>query len=242
MLEQQQAQLVAGLRELYKRLQNGQGWPGLPLQEAQNGHPLTHDILERLDLLHAPGDASPANYEGFEEDCGRMQQKLLEHGAAYMQRRRSVSSDSEHEHTSSTSSGGSPPTKPLQFKDSFTRNGAPPTPPMHSPFPREPHLNTAVKTSAHQLLSHQPYIRTNSGLDPASLMRPSWGTDSMMDDFTNTEYMSPFDSPMTYDAPAMSFAPYSLSGPTTNPIFAMPDWTDGEQLDFSNYINPSVPS
>ena len=85
MLEQQQTQLVAGLRELYSRLQNGQGWPGQPLREAQGGHPLTHDILERLDLLHS--SEGGGHYEGFEEDCNRMQQKLLERGAPYTRRR-----------------------------------------------------------------------------------------------------------------------------------------------------------
>ena len=33
LLEQQQVQLVAGLRDLYTRLQNGQSWPGQPLRE-----------------------------------------------------------------------------------------------------------------------------------------------------------------------------------------------------------------
>merc|ERR1712029_1246389 len=51
MLEQQQSQLVAGLRELYSKLRDGQPWPGAPLREAHGGHPLTHDILERLELL-----------------------------------------------------------------------------------------------------------------------------------------------------------------------------------------------
>lgn len=103
MLEQQQTQLVAGLRELYTRLHTGQGWPGQPLREAQSGHPLTHDILERLDLLHGTAE-NGGNYEGFEEDCSRMQHKLLERGAPLSRRRTSMSSDSEHGHTPSPSS------------------------------------------------------------------------------------------------------------------------------------------
>ncbi|KAK7178195.1 hypothetical protein PSPO01_15761 [Paraphaeosphaeria sporulosa] len=67
MLEQQQTQLVAGLRELYGRLRNGQCWPGQPLCDAQSGHPLTHDILERLDLLHSSNHESSV-HKGFEED------------------------------------------------------------------------------------------------------------------------------------------------------------------------------
>jgi hypothetical protein len=128
MLEQQQTQLVAGLRELYSMLQSGQSWPGAPLREASGGYPLTHDILERLDLLHSSDAGS--NYEGFEEDCNRMQQKLLERGAPYTRRRGSTSSDSEHGHVSSPSSySGTPTTKPAPFTDPFPRHNAPPTPP-----------------------------------------------------------------------------------------------------------------
>jgi hypothetical protein len=101
MLEQQQTQLVAGMQELYNRLQRGKGWPGQPLREVSGGHPLTHDILERLDLLHPSSDNS-SNYEGFEEDCNRMQRRLLERGALFNQRRGSASSDSDHGHNPST--------------------------------------------------------------------------------------------------------------------------------------------
>lgn len=52
MLEHEQAQLIAGLRELYRRLISGEQWPGDPLIQAENGNPLTHDILERLGLLY----------------------------------------------------------------------------------------------------------------------------------------------------------------------------------------------
>ena len=55
MLENQQAQLVVGLQELYKRTQNGQGWTGAPLRETSQGLPLTHDILERLGALKQEG-------------------------------------------------------------------------------------------------------------------------------------------------------------------------------------------
>ncbi|KAI9680830.1 MAG: hypothetical protein M1817_004270 [Caeruleum heppii] len=51
MLEQQQVQLVVGLRELYQRTKNGAAWNGPPLADTENGHPLTHDILEGLGIL-----------------------------------------------------------------------------------------------------------------------------------------------------------------------------------------------
>lgn len=233
MLEQQQAQLVAGLRELYSRLQSGQGWPGQPLPEAQGGHPLTHDILERLDLLHPTSDTG-SNYEGFEEDCSRMQQRLLERGAGYIHRRGSVSSDSEHGHASSSSSYGTPTTKSMPFNDPFARNGAPPTPPMNSPFPRQSQITSTVK-------SDTPFISTTfmrSGLDPSNLIRSSWAAEpSMLDESPiDFKYLSTFDSPMSYDPTAMALDPFSMNASSTGPM--MPDWNDPSDLDFNNFINP----
>ncbi|KAJ6006950.1 hypothetical protein N7451_004894 [Penicillium sp. IBT 35674x] len=57
MLEQQQAWLVHGLRELYRRVTTGEAWPGDLLKPESNGHPLTHDLLTRLGALnHSMGD------------------------------------------------------------------------------------------------------------------------------------------------------------------------------------------
>lgn len=66
MLEQQQQQLVGGLRELYDIVINERGWKGAPLKTLTNGYPLTHDILERLRVLKTDSDVDT---EGrFEED------------------------------------------------------------------------------------------------------------------------------------------------------------------------------
>ncbi|KAF2175621.1 hypothetical protein K469DRAFT_723904 [Zopfia rhizophila CBS 207.26] len=231
MLEQQQAQLVAGLRELYSRLQNGQGWPGQPLREAQGGHPLTHDILERLDLLHPTSDSS--NYEGFEEDCSRMQQKLLERGATYTHRRGSVSSDSEHGHTSSSSSySGTPTTKSLPFTDPFARNNAPPTPPMNSPFPRQSQITPTIKQEAP--LVSQTFMHTGA-LDPSALTRSAWpGEPMMMDDTMDYKFMSSFDSFNNLDPGAMILDPCVIN--PAGPM--MPDWNDPSDLDFNSFISP----
>jgi hypothetical protein len=51
MLEQQQASLVAGLQELYRRIRDGPGWSGPPLNCDANGHPSTDDLLNRLGIL-----------------------------------------------------------------------------------------------------------------------------------------------------------------------------------------------
>ncbi|KAK8190890.1 hypothetical protein BKA81DRAFT_285835, partial [Phyllosticta paracitricarpa] len=131
MLEQQQNQLVAGLRELYRRLQTGEGWPGMPLSDQQGGHPLTHDILERLDLLQ-PKDGNGL-YEPFEEDFGRMEKRLRDEEeslpAPPSKRRGSVGSESDHGHISTPSSNGTPPTPPRSHFDPFPAGNALQTPP-----------------------------------------------------------------------------------------------------------------
>jgi len=236
MLEQQQTQLVAGLRELYSRLQSGQSWPGQPLREAQNGHPLTHDILERLDLLHSATEGGN-NYEGFEEDCNRMQQKLIDGGAPYTHRRGSVSSDSDHGHNSSPSSyGGTPTTKSLPYSDPFARHKAPPTPPMNSPFPRQSQIISPVKQEAPMV----SYMNNTGALDPAALSRPAWTNESMMMmdepmDFSN-KAMYTYDTFNNFESNAMMLDPLVIN--PAGPM--MPDWNDASDLDFSNFIHNPV--
>lgn len=237
MLEQQQTQLVAGLRELYGRLQSGQGWPGQPLREQQGGHPLTHDILERLDLLHSSGD-SGSNYEGFEEDCNKMQQKLLERGAPYTHRRGSISSNSDHGHTSSSGSsyGGTPTTRSIPYVEAFARNRAPPTPPMNSPFPRQSQLATSIKQEAHMV---SPAYMNAGALDPSALSRQSWTSEPMMMDEPldfNPKSMYTFDTFNSFDSNAMMLDPCVIN--SAGPM--MPDWNDASDLDFSNFIHNPV--
>jgi hypothetical protein len=57
MLERQQGQLVAGINQLYQRLQTAGLWEQ-PLPGNLDGKPLTHDILAALDLLEPKGDGS----------------------------------------------------------------------------------------------------------------------------------------------------------------------------------------
>jgi hypothetical protein len=75
-LEQQQAQLVTGLRELYHRLQAGEEWPGMPLEIKDGRHPLTHDILKRLDLLVSTDDAL-IEHKDFEEDLALLKRSCV---------------------------------------------------------------------------------------------------------------------------------------------------------------------
>lgn len=232
MLEQQQTQLVAGLRELYSRLQKGESWPGQPLRETSGGHPLTHDILERLDLLH-PSSESSSNYDGFEDDCNRMQQKLLERGAPFTHRRGSVSSDSEHGHTSSPSSHtGTPITRSsLAYASPFARNNAPPTPPMNSPFPRQSQMASPIKQEPRMV---SPTFMDASALDPSPLSRTAWMNDSMMMD-EPVDFSKPmygFDNFGNFDQ-TMMVDPLVMNDPM------MPDWNNPNELDFNNFLqNP----
>ena len=89
MLEQQQGQLVTALQEMYHRLSAAHAWSGPTLSEA-TGHPLTHDILASLNLLESKQDGS-GELEAFEEDCQKLQTKLLANGAGYVHRRGSFS-------------------------------------------------------------------------------------------------------------------------------------------------------
>lgn len=227
MLEQQQTQLVAGLRELYRRLQKGDDWPGSPLKDAQNGHPLTHDILERLNLLHAPPD-SPTNYDGFEDDFQKLQQRLLDSGAAYMRRRSSTSSNSDHGAVSTSSSKDTSPAESLRLGISFSRNAAPPTPPMNSPFPRQSQLGGPHKQPQ---FSSSFLPATTSGAP--SVGQNNWAVDTpMMDDPLNIEYMSQFDSPLVTDMiPPMSFEQYQVPDST----LMVPEWSQPGELDFNSF-------
>lgn len=234
MLEQQQTQLVAGLRELYSRLQRGESWPGQPLQETTGGHPLTHDILERLDLLHASGESN-THYEGFEEDCNRMQQRLLDGGAPFTRRRASISSESDHGHASSNSSyNGTPTTRSFAYESPFARNNAPPTPPMNSPFPRQSQVISPVKQEP--AMASPPFMGSNA-MDPSALSRAPWMNDSMMMDDT-IDFSKPmygFDNFGAYDQNMMVD---TVAISPNDPM--MPNWNTHNDLDFSSFIQNPV--
>ena len=234
MLEQQQAQLVTGLRELYTRLQRGESWPGQPLRETSGGHPLTHDILERLDVLH-PSSEDSHHLDGFEDDCNRMQQKLLERGAPFTHRGGSISSDSEHGHTSSPSSQTETPVirSPFAFTSPFARNNAPPTPPMNSPFPRQTQTVSPVKQESRMV---SPTFTTPGALDASSFSRAAWTNDSLMIDEQPVDFSRPiygFDTFGNLDH-KMMVDPITINDPM------LPDWSPLNELDFNNFIHNPI--
>lgn len=165
MLEQQQGQLVQGLQEMYHRMLAAQQWQGPVLSEA-TGHPLTHDILCALGLLEKKSDGSDETIP-FEEDCEKLQARLIADGAVMTKRRGSFSSDSDHSHHAHSSSHSTPVlSKPPLFKENFTF-GTSPSPTSRSPAPKQRKTYPpAVQSPLHQ---NQPM--TNN--DP-QLYQPDW--------------------------------------------------------------------
>ncbi|KAF2723388.1 hypothetical protein K431DRAFT_220005 [Polychaeton citri CBS 116435] len=140
MLEQQQTQLVSGLQEMYRQLLDAGAWSSSQLDD-HNGHPLTHDILSALNLLEVKQDGS-GDMEKFEDDCQKLQSRLLSEGAALVHRRGSVSSESEHsQHSHARNSNHGTPTlskpQPL-FKDNFAFNNNNSQSVPHSPLSQSP--------------------------------------------------------------------------------------------------------
>jgi len=219
MLEQQQSQLVAGLRELYRRLQAGETWPGLPLESSHEGHPLTHDILERLDLLHSNPD-SPIKQEGFEENLARLQDRLIANGASFVRRRGSVSSDSDPGLAHSDASHDTPQIPAMSFSDAFARHKAPPTPPHSSPFPRPSQLSMPPK------LSHfAPTPVAQTTFTPQQLIQQQWVASPTTFDMSMDLDLAP-----SYD-PSINFEFNQFNMPNTSP---MPlEFGD----DFDSFIN-----
>lgn len=151
MLEQQQAWLVNGLQELYRRTLEGEGWPGEILKTEPNGHPLTHDLLTALGALdHTKG-------EHFEENPENMQSDLWRHGMA-----RQESSDGSSEAHSPiarsrfSSDAFSHSNSQSSISHSHSQSNLPPTPPAYSPSTRaqvHAHAQAQAQSNAQNQIS-----------------------------------------------------------------------------------------
>lgn len=134
LLEQQQNQLVSGLQEMYRRLQKASAWHGTPL-DISSGRPLTHDLLAALKLLETKNDGS-CEVEAFEENCDKLQSRLISEGAGLSRRRGTISSDSEPSHRDQSRTGEvyniPVHSKPSMLTESFTISSATSSPPTHS--------------------------------------------------------------------------------------------------------------
>ncbi|KIW02917.1 uncharacterized protein PV09_05963 [Verruconis gallopava] len=226
MLEQQQSQLVSGLREMYRKLQMGETWPGAPLKESHGGFPLTHDILERLQVLHSSD--SPMKNEVFEDDLDALQERCMRANgpAQNPRRRRATSEESEPGLTSSASSshGMSSPAQSIAFPDAIPQHNTPSTPTVdndfYQSFNRKPQF-AAVATS--QPMSFNP--------SPAALLQQSWASQQL-----------PLEQTMDVDMysynPTLSCDPQLFSNPgvfgNQDPMTA--SWPES----FDQLINPSA--
>lgn len=199
MLEQQQNQLVSGLQELYALMSSGASWKGAPLKASVNGHPLTHDILERLGVLKLDMNVET---DAFEEDLDVLRQKLTsETDTGTSPHRRSQSSDSQ---SHLPFPGVASPRH--YFGDSFhTLRQFPPTPPIQSPNEEQPYTLSPIDC--------QSRLDSRAGLDPSVLQShplPMTMYDESLD-FLN------FDLPPNFDAsnplqeslsPCLSISPW----------------------------------
>lgn len=256
MLEQQQSQLVAGLQDIYRRLVAGQVWPGAPLSET-NGNPLTHDILARLDLLETKQDGS-GELEPFEEDCQKLQQKLLSEGASFVARRGSFSSDSDHSHiharTSSRSSvHGTPVTAPSQplFDENFSFQTESPSPAVQSPAPKTVQMRSSIRPSP----LHNEAANSNDYVMPSWSEHGLHGINAMQSQFilnapiTQDHWQSALDNyPFALDSSMDDFNDQIMLGnqqyPTSmqpSSLYNLQDWTNEPMdVDFSKFVQVST--
>ncbi|KAI4185774.1 MAG: hypothetical protein L6R41_003916 [Letrouitia leprolyta] len=217
MLEQQQTQLVNALQELYRRLINGEGWKGDPLDTAPNGHPLTHDILERLDALRIDGHLSS---DRFEESTEVLQQKLLADGAVHIKRQLSPDSDSCEDCSLSRQRVPSP--KRILTDTCLPSNSQfPPTPPIQTPstfFSDSP----TTYSSSESLLPESMQMHMQQQPQQQQLWAPPPVTFSAAMDFFGSG------SPL-----------YGNSGQLQDPCLPMPSWIedDNGNLSYNNNLD-----
>lgn len=232
MLEQNHAQLVNGIQELYARAVSGQAWVGPPLKTQSNGHPHIHDILERLGALK--GD-SRSGSEAFEEDLHVLQQNLFASGAGLMHPHDSVD-NSDTEQTRPAFSGvETMPARPF-FTAPFGPSSGLPTPPMQTPSGR-----LSLQIPAEAQFRQQPSYECQSrgscpqaNMNPTGLHRQSWPRP------VPTEESLEF---LRYAMPAYDNArPQQISQTPADlralsPMAVPVDWIED---DFSTYLQPSL--
>lgn len=252
MLEQQQSQLVAGLQETYRLLRSAKAWPGAALSEAE-GQPLTHDILARLDIISSKTDGES---EHFEEDCERLQQRLISQGAPYMPRRSSFGSDSEHSHSHkrSRSCVETPipsPAKPV-FRQSFdfdrTRTSSPATTqspvlqsaqsnhsaikpsPLHNESPVQldsiPPIEDDVLLTTWDWSNMGSNANTNADFTPQFTFNPAGFPPQMQSAFGNWQGFELHQ--VQFDTNLMNSFTNQTPGPLAN-MSSIPDWHGGNE-------------
>ena len=253
--------MVAGLQETYRRLVDADVWPGKPLSEA-SGQPLTHDILARLDLLEPKNDGS-GEHEQFEEDCQKLQQRLISEGASFTARRSSISSESDHglsrkhARTSSHSSVHSTPiptsTAPI-FDEKFTfHQSASPTPVCRSPVPKFSQMRSPIKPSPlhNEAINNDDFLMPSwadqfsmHGLSAVDVMRSQSAMQApiMQDGFqTAIAYNNAFDLQQGYDNMIPFGSPTYATPAQGFGAFNAQDWmNEPMEVDFSKFVQVST--
>ncbi|KZF18878.1 hypothetical protein L228DRAFT_251744 [Xylona heveae TC161] len=231
MLERQQAQLVAGLQELYKRSLSGQGWSGAPLRESTNGHPLTHDILERLGALKPN---SKDFEEEFEEDLLLLQRRLLENGAGLDLRRNSSVSESDNCSSPFADMMSPEAALPTPFSTTFTPQQPLPTPPNDSPLSSASRPRSLPKRPMESESPNPMKIRLESGPAPGPAWLPS--STAMTED--NMDFIRRYDNNTAILPSTTQLDQHVAPTMVSNPCLTMLDWNDDEE--FRAFLNPSI--
>ncbi|KAJ5864354.1 uncharacterized protein N7529_006270 [Penicillium soppii] len=215
MLEQQQAWLVHGLQELYRRNIEGEGWPGEQLKLEPNGHPLTHDLLMRLGAL----DSSKG--ERFEENPETLQQDLW-HTNSGMQRQESSDGGSDSPQS---------PARSRFSSDAFSQHTMPPTPPTYSPSTR-----AHIKPEPPQMPSTPQFAQAMSMqgvVNPLALQGSQPWPNNGFNPFDEMDMMS------TADYSNMNFDDQQLSSPMFNRQVPMNCLSQNDYDDFNQFLNPN---
>jgi hypothetical protein len=195
MLEQQQSQLVAGVRTMYHKLVEQEGWPGTPLPEQTEGHPLTHDILDRLNVLGMTGD-SPATGESFEEDLETLRRQLQQQRGG----------------------GGGGPFSPGNMRGSPSAESEPGLAHTDSPH------STPLMASASEMPPSAVHLRKRSSpetpaLESALLTVPSKRRSYTVPEFVQTEFQQSDPDFPVYQDPWAAFDP-SIAMPDVSTLYS----------------------
>lgn len=216
MLESQQTQLVAGIQELYRRLQSGEGWVGSPLKESTRGTPLTHDILERLGALKSD---NKAGLDHFEDNYEVLQNILFASGAPSLQHESSFDTNSEAEQSPTLDTAGRQ--RMPSYPHSFAGFQFPPTPPVGSPRP-------------HPIKTTSPLKAEMSTSASNALNNEQWQVDATLD-YSDMDYNMTYESTMNDNQmQAMMFTQHMYNNTDAvaiNPCLTMKQWpTQDDQL------------
>lgn len=92
MLEQQQAQLISALTEMYRQLRRVSAWEDPSLDESE-GQPSTHEILSALDLSEIDGKFNEV--QAFDDKCEKRRFEMSLDNPTIARRRLQVQANSK---------------------------------------------------------------------------------------------------------------------------------------------------